>query len=550
MKLSGISLGVICACFSVACHGAATQFYGVTIGKRFTQTSTAAPLQNATQSYEARAFVYASAPTTASVKKPNASTQALTAAGDHLEASGFYDTTGALGLAWPPGNFTITLNNAADGNKTNVLNLANDFYPLPGRVSNFNEAQAIYANQPFKITWDSLNRPASDFVYAQILLDSGAVVFQTATVHGAAGALNGTSTSVTIPANALSQGNVYTFNLVVWRAIVKDTTAIPGALGESAYTARTSMTIRTRWNTQDVLGYGVEKRINNEQDVGAPILRANGFEMTAFATGAAADSLTAAAFAPPGGGSRAMVKAGSDQVFVQGFGSQALLDGTFGSGNYFVQLTTKNNGVRTNSLNLSGNTYPATPQVSNIDEAQLIRPAANFTLSWNLPDGATADHVQLAITDGSGVILSTPALPGMDGALNGSQRSFLIPAGTLAAGKAYTGMLRCSRAAAVDNVTYPATPGIWSYASVTRFPLKTASGGGSPAPLLARPLRINGQTELTFSSVRGEKYVIQGAQQFPNWTSMQSLTGQGTATTFRLPASGDNLRFYQVMVAP
>jgi hypothetical protein len=533
---------------ALATHAASTQFYGLALGRRYTQNTTATPVLLTAKNFEARAFVYASTTTTASIKKPNNTTVNLLDVGGHLEFSALYDTSSALNSAWPVGNYTINLSNASDGTKASTMFIGNDLYPVPARVSNFTEAQAITAGQSFTLTWDSLGRPANDLVEV-VIDDVGAIVFQTSPIPGAPGALNGFSTGVTIPSDRLQQGHLYNCTITVWRAITRDTATIAGALGETAYIARTILPLRTRFAIQDVQGYAIEKRINYEQTSTTPALRANAYEMTALVAATIDKAVTGATFRSPAGTVSAFSPSGADYSLTQTFAAPSALDAAFPPGAYFISMTTKDDGVRTNTLTLNSAYPQAPPQILNIDEAQYIKPAAPFTLSWNLPDGVLADLVEIEIREGTNIVFSTPPISGMNSALIGNAQSITIPAGTFSAGKIYSGMLRHCRPSTIDPFTFPLAPGMAGLARVTRFSLQTAYGS-SPQPTINPLSRINDQTELTCSSVRGEKYMIQLSSALPNWTPGPTITASGPSTVFRLPAGAAPATFYRIVIAP
>src|SRR5687768_3116548 len=86
-----------------ASHGASTQFYGLALGRRYSQTNTAAPTLLAAKAYESRAFVYATTTTTGSIRKSNNTTVNMAVVGDHLEATTLYDVSALLSSAWPLG---------------------------------------------------------------------------------------------------------------------------------------------------------------------------------------------------------------------------------------------------------------------------------------------------------------------------------------------------------------------------------------------------------------------------------------------------------------
>jgi hypothetical protein len=170
-------------------------------------------------------------------------------------------------------------------------------------------------------------------------------------------------------------------------------------------------------------------------------------------------------------------------------------------------------------------------------------------LSWNLPDGAATDFVQVTVMDGGSVVFATPPEIGAAGALNGTSRSVAIPASAFAPGKFYTGMIRVVRPSTVDTFSYPTAVGMAGHARVTRFVMHTASGVPQQ-PMLEMPVRIENQTGLTFSSVRGEKYVIHSAMELPEWVAGATVTATGPTTTVRLPANSAPMWFYRVVVAP
>ena len=539
---------LLCATQFVS-HAASTQFYGLVLGRRYSQTNTTAPTILPTKGYESRAFLYATTTTTASIRKPNATTVNLAVVGDHLEATTLYDIPALLTSAWPLGNYTVNISNPTDGTKAVQMYIGGDFYPTPARVSNFVEAQAIFPGQNFALRWDGVTGPApADLIQFQ-LEENGAIIFETPAIPGAPGALAGTATSVTIPGARLPEGRVFLATITAWRAVTRNTTAIVGSQGQMAYLARTTVPLRTRYLIQDVAHYGVEKRVMYEQSAATPTLRVNAYEMTSFLTASSTQSVTAATFRAPNGSTPSLTAAALDYNFLQAFASPAAMDGAFPAGAYEMRIATKNNGFRTNLLSLAGSYPQNPPQVANIDEAQYIKPALPFVLSWNAPEVQSSDLFQVIITEGTSTVFSTPIIPGLPGALNNAARSVSIPAGTFAVGKSYLGTIRHARIFSNDPFNYPLATGTSSHARVTRFPMQIAAGP-SPQPSVGLVRVNNTQTELTFDSVRGEKYVIQTSTALPTWTSAPPITASGPTTTFRLPASAAPFTFYRLAVGP
>src|SRR5207244_10501443 len=62
---------------------------------------------------------------------------------------------------------------------------------------------------------------------------------------GATGALNGTATSVVIPANTLAASQSYSLNLTFAKILNRDTTSYPGATGVSGYFKETQVLAMT-----------------------------------------------------------------------------------------------------------------------------------------------------------------------------------------------------------------------------------------------------------------------------------------------------------------
>jgi hypothetical protein len=539
---------VVAALALVKAQGAATQFYGVTKGHRFTQTTTGAPVLRATQGYRAQAFIYATAATTGSVQTPRGVTKNLALSGDHVGLVELFDTQGAFDTPWNSGSYTLALQNAADGARSSTKFLGADVYPAAPHFSNFAEAQNVDSAQPFTLRWDALGIPAGDFAKVRVELD-GVLVFETSPILGAAGALGYSATSVTIPTGRLIQGQVYHVMLTSFRSVNRDTTTIPGATGYFAYASETTTTIRTRFTTLDMSYYGVEKRVRyNQSSAAAPVPRENAFELAAFGFPVRFDSVRGASMTGPAGGARAMQNLDNNYTFAQSFATQAAMESAFPAGGYSFSFDTRNNGVRTNILNLAGNVYPSPPQISNFDAAQRIRASDAFTLTWTIPGATANDFVRLVIHDGISVRLATAAQPGTAGALSGANVSFVIPAGTLQQNRSYTGTLSVSRQNVRDSVNYLGALGVAGFGRVTQFPLAAALPAGSPEITNVR--RVGNETEFTFNNVVGQNYTLQSAAELPNWSPWIVTNSNVTPLTIRWPASTEGSGFYRIVVGP
>src|SRR6185436_2467917 len=110
-----------------------------------------------------------------------------------------FPSSNELDTAFPNGNYTITLNTLHNGTKNSTLDLQGNFSFTDPAIQNFAAAQAIDPTNNYTLSWAPLmGGTASDFIQLTIENDSGAALFETASI-GKSGALNGLSNPVTIP---------------------------------------------------------------------------------------------------------------------------------------------------------------------------------------------------------------------------------------------------------------------------------------------------------------------------------------------------------------
>jgi len=137
------------------------------------------------------------------------------------------------------GNYSFNINSGA----INVtLTLTGDNYPNVPRLINYNAAQVINAAANFTLTWDAFTGgTANDYIEVYIEDDStGQELFHS----GPPGAgLNGSSTSVQIPAGTLTAGKRYNLEIMFARIVDLDTTS--GTTGVAGYSKRTDVQIAT-----------------------------------------------------------------------------------------------------------------------------------------------------------------------------------------------------------------------------------------------------------------------------------------------------------------
>ncbi len=210
--LGGTTYGMFTTmALSTGCDPSAAQL-SLTVSKSsmYLQSSTNAPIPNPSSSNVFLACLSLPCPrdaTNVSLQMPGGtvSNLALAYSGhltlpdtSHASQPGF-DTT------YPAGNYTFAIQ-AMSSNQTVTVNLSPSLTSPPApHLTNYLAAQAINPAQPFVLKWDPLaGGSASDVIYVEIY----GGYFNTPAL-GNAGALNGTATSVTIPAGTLQASQTY-----------------------------------------------------------------------------------------------------------------------------------------------------------------------------------------------------------------------------------------------------------------------------------------------------------------------------------------------------
>jgi hypothetical protein len=106
-------------------------------------------------------------------------------------------------------------------------------------------AQSIDTTRSFTVTWNSLGGSTLDLVQVLVLNAESNIVY-TSAVPFTTNALNGISTSETIPANTLPPGASLTGHLVNAKPGLPDTSTYPGATGIAALAKDTAFPLTTR----------------------------------------------------------------------------------------------------------------------------------------------------------------------------------------------------------------------------------------------------------------------------------------------------------------
>jgi hypothetical protein len=186
----------------------------------FNQTSTAAPAPDTSAPYNFIANTTLASNRTATAVNltlPNSAVSNLT---ENFLASEqfflFFSSTNQTTFSntWPDGNYTFTVISNASSQMVAVSLPATMVQPNAPHTTSYTAAQAVNPTQPFTLGWDTFQGGTStDIVYVAI-----GTAFAT-TNAGQVGALNGTATSVVIPAGTLQPNSNYLASISFYRAI-------------------------------------------------------------------------------------------------------------------------------------------------------------------------------------------------------------------------------------------------------------------------------------------------------------------------------------------
>jgi hypothetical protein len=123
------------------------------------------------------------------------------------------------------------------------------------------------------------------------------------------------------------------------------------------------------------------------------------------------------------------------------FDSLGALNSAFPIGDYSIVATKAGGGTTTVNLTIGSTEFPPAPTVANYEELQSFNTARATTIRWNAWEGGTTnDFILLTIEDADESVAFTnhEAILAGGNFTNGTDVSYVIPAGTLEAGATYT----------------------------------------------------------------------------------------------------------------
>ncbi len=257
-KCAAYLAGLFCS-LSVGIYALDVSYFGAVKSARYAQTTSSAPALLATNAFAFTAFAISTNGmlTNATVKPPN-TTPARTLTSDtnrmNWQYEEFFNSQTALDAAYPSANplnplqtfaYTFTLDTLDDGTRT-----ASPYYwgllgnPTTPQITNLLSAQAVDTTCDLTLRWPP-SGGTLDIVQLSVL-DAGSNVVFTSPLPFSAGALSGSSSACTVPANTLPPGTNLTGHLTFGKPHVPDTNSYPGAMGIVALARDTAFPIVTR----------------------------------------------------------------------------------------------------------------------------------------------------------------------------------------------------------------------------------------------------------------------------------------------------------------
>lgn len=214
---------------------------GVWKGEVFVQAPGGAPQIRGEDAFAAGAFADSTGFNTlvaGSLRLPSGETFRLEySQGDALEIESEVNSKAEQEAIAPPGAYQLTLETVHQGTKTVNLTVPADTYPSIPELLNLAAAQAFDPALPLTLSWKPMaGGTVNDFIGMWVDPENGGqTVYETPEFQSGQG-LNGTATSVTIPAGTFRAGRTYDVELEFARPTTRDTTTLPGSTLVVAFT--------------------------------------------------------------------------------------------------------------------------------------------------------------------------------------------------------------------------------------------------------------------------------------------------------------------------
>jgi hypothetical protein len=241
--------------FGVTTQAADVVGYGVLKGQQKFVVAVMPPLgEIAITNYFGRAFVTLAAPNALAneptLDEPGGNSDTLSAVGDAATARVYqlenpYSSPAQLDAGFRDGAYTLTMMGVNDGQKAATLTLGGAPTINIPAVDNSSALSAVNPKADFAVSWGAFTGGgANDFIQVRVELLSGDLVSTTPS-FGAAGALDGTATSIKIPANTLPPSTSCYLVVMFAKLGTRDATSYSGAVGVTGYFQETKLMLTT-----------------------------------------------------------------------------------------------------------------------------------------------------------------------------------------------------------------------------------------------------------------------------------------------------------------
>ena len=220
--------------------------FAVIKGAIYRQTGLGVPALVDGKPYDFNVFVDSSngGVASATLRLPSGAVESLISTSpDSVDLQAQYLTQAALDADYPQGSYTLTLSTAHNGIQTISLPIPSTTLPNSPQIVNFAEAQAVNPNTDFKVTWNGFKGgTVNDYIQLSVPNADGNSSLYRTPQPGQAGALNGTDTMTTIPANTLPSGQTLQVRILFVKLLSQSTTY---SFGFSAFYSQTEAPLVT-----------------------------------------------------------------------------------------------------------------------------------------------------------------------------------------------------------------------------------------------------------------------------------------------------------------
>lgn len=460
--------------------------YLVKKGLEYVQTDENAPAVNTTNGYGFAAEVDLSSNgsvTNASIQPPAGlpvQSLVLSASQNRWDFKKKYSSLTSLNSHYPDGGYTFQIFGRNDGLRQPALQLVGSTYPSGPHLHDFAALQTANPNGYLLLGWDGFaGGTAADYIQLRVEDLSGNKLFETPDL-GPPGALDGAAVHVLLAPGMLPAGQTNRLTLTFQKAVSPDQGSYPGALGEPAYYARTTLgLITTRAVTPDVQTFKLFKGREWIQTGTNMLVPQAGSEFVfdasvqSYYTGMLSSGTL---LFPPANSLRNLVLQpdGITLLFTNAATTQAGLDSACAAGTYTFVFNASHNGSKSLPLDLPVDAFPPAPRIANFDALQVINVAQPLIVTWDpWAGGGSADFAQMRVEDANkNKVFETPNL-GRAGALDGRATSAVIPAGTLPVGQFFDIYVTFLHPAQINTAAYPGVLGISGFQARTTMTIQT-----------------------------------------------------------------------------